>query len=142
MFSTDHLHPMLVHFPIALVAFGFLAEILSFIYKKEICLPKISFFLLIFGSISALVALTTGALFTADMSGAAGEVQETHEMFAWITLGLLCVTSFLRILLIKQKEENSKLKMISFIFYSLAAISVSITGFYGGTLVYNYMMPL
>jgi uncharacterized membrane protein len=142
MFSTDHLHPMLVHFPIALVAFGFLAEILSYLYKKEICLSKISFFLLIFGSLSALIALTTGALFTADMSGAAGEVQETHEMFAWITLGLLCVTSILRILLLKQKEENSKLKMFSFIFYTLSAISVSITGFYGGTLVYNYMMPL
>jgi uncharacterized membrane protein len=142
MFPTSHLHPMLVHFPIALVAVGFLAELTSVFIKKEICLTKVGFYLLIFGTLSALVAWLTGMFFTSDMSGSAGEIRETHELFAWITLGLLLVTSVLRIILQTRKTANNTLKWLSFALYALAAISVSVTGFFGGNLVYNYMMPL
>jgi hypothetical protein len=48
----------------------------------------------------------------------------------------------LRIILQVQQKENSNLKWLAFALYGLAAIFVSITGFFGGTLVYNYMMPL
>jgi uncharacterized membrane protein len=54
MFSTSHLHPMLVHFPIAIVAIGFLAECISLITKKEFCLQKISFYLLMTGTFFAI----------------------------------------------------------------------------------------
>lgn len=142
MFSTSHFHPMLVHFPIALVAFGFLADMASLYFKKEACLSKLGFYLLIVGTLSALFAWLTGILFTSDMEGAAGKIMETHELLAWITLGTLVVTSALRIILKIKDKENSSLKWLAFILYGLAAISVSITGFFGGTLVYNYMMPL
>jgi uncharacterized membrane protein len=56
MFPTSHFHPMLVHFPIALVAIGFIAELASVFIKKEICLTKVGFYLLIFGTLSALFA--------------------------------------------------------------------------------------
>lgn len=142
MISLNHLHPMLVHFPIALIVFGFIAEIASILYKKEVCLSNFGFYLLILGTLAAIVALFTGALFTSEMSGAAGAVKETHELFAWITLSTLIVLSAFRIFLKFRNQEASNLKWIAFILYGLAAISVSITGFYGGTLVYNYMMPL
>jgi uncharacterized membrane protein len=142
MFSTSHLHPMLVHFPIALVAFGFLAELAFLFYKKEVCLSRLGFYLLILGTLSAVAAWLTGNLFTAEMAGAAGDTKETHEMFAGITLGLLIAASVLRILLQTKKIENAGLKWIAFALYGLAAISVSITGFFGGTLVYDYMMSL
>lgn len=142
MFSTDHLHPMLVHFPIALVAIGFLAELASLYFKKETCLPKMSFFLLIAGTLSALVTVLSGILFTSDMSGAAQDVRETHELLAFVTLIFLMATSTLRLILFIQKKEYPKLKWLAFTLYLLAIISVSITGFFGGTLVYNYMMPL
>lgn len=142
MFTTSHLHPMLVHFPIALVAAGFVAELASLYIKKEVCLTKVSFYLLIAGTLSAFITWLSGLLFTSDMSGAAGEIRETHELFAWITLGLLLATSVLRIFLQFKKTENKKLNWLSFALYALATISVSITGYYGGTLVYNYMMPL
>ena len=99
MISTDHFHPMLVHFPIALVAFGFLADCASLFFKKEACLSKLGFYLLILGTLTAATALFSGVLFTSEMTGAAGGIKETHEMFAWITLGILLVTSALRIFL-------------------------------------------
>jgi uncharacterized membrane protein len=142
MISTSHFHPMLVHFPIALVAFGFLADLVWVFYKKEVCLSKLGFYLLIFGTLAAVAAWLTGTLFTAEMSGSAGEVKETHELFAWLTLGALIATSGLRIMLRVQNKEESNLKWLAFALYGLAAIFVSITGFYGGTLVYNYMMPI
>jgi len=141
MFETSHLHPMLVHFPIALVAIGFLADLVSLFVKKELCFSKMSFYLLITGTLSAIAAVFTGVLFTSDMAGEAGKVMETHELIAFITLALLIITSLFRILLLRKPESN-KFKWLSFVFYALATIAVSATGFFGGTLVYNYMMPL
>ena len=141
MIPTEHFHPMLVHFPIALVMIGFLADLASLIIKKELCFPKISFYLLIIGTLGALAAVTTGVFFTNEMSGAAGDVRETHELLAFATLLLLIITSVLRIILLR-KPDNKGLKWSAFILYAIAAVLVSITGAMGGTLVYNYMMPL
>ena len=142
MIPVSHLHPMLVHFPIALIVFGFIAEFAALIFKKDVSLSKLGFYLLIAGTLTAIIALFTGAFFTSEMTGAAGKIQETHAMFAGITLGLLIVVSILRIFLKIKNKENTDLKWVAFVLYGLAAISVSITGFYGGTLVYDYMMPL
>jgi uncharacterized membrane protein len=111
-------------------------------FKKEACLSKFGFYLLIVGTLSAIAAWLTGTFFTAEMSGSAGEIKETHELFAWITLIALIAASILRIILKTKNKEESGLKWLAFVIYGLAAVSVSITGFYGGTLVYNYMMPL
>jgi len=142
MISLSDIHPMLVHFPIALVIFGFVADIASLAFKKEACLSKAGFYLLIAGTFTAILALLAGVLFTSEMSGSAGEYKKTHELFAWLSLGLLMLTSLLRIFLRVKNREDSNLKWISLLLYGLATISVSITGFYGGNLVYSYMMPL
>jgi len=142
MFSTSHLHPMLVHFPIALVIFGFLAEVAFLFFKKEVTLNKMGYYLLIVGTLAAIVTWLSGNFFTSEMEGAAGKIREAHELFATTTLVLLIVTSIFRTLLIMLKNENPFLKTLSFLFYGLAVITVMITGNLGGTLVYNYMMGL
>ncbi|BEH00320.1 DUF2231 domain-containing protein [Bacteroides sedimenti] len=142
MFDTSHFHPMLVHFPIALVMFGFIIELASLFIKKELCLPKLSLYLLIAGTLATVVTWLSGELFTSEMSGTAGLIKESHELFAFITMCLLIITSVIRLMLALGKKENGTLKWISFVLYGIAAIAVSITGFFGGTLVYNYMMPL
>jgi uncharacterized membrane protein len=142
MFNTSHLHPMLVHFPIALVVFGFLADAVYLFYKKEVCLSKTGFYLLILGTLGAIATWLSGFIFTSEMSGVAGTVRETHEILASVTVGLLLITSVLRIILQVKKIEKSGLKWIAFVLYGMAAVFVTLTGFYGGTLVYNYMMPL
>lgn len=142
MISVDHIHPMLVHFPIALVIFGFIANVASLIFKEEAGLSKFGFYLLIAGTLSAILAWLSGTFFTSEMSGAAGEIKEAHELAALITVILLLATSVLSIILKLTNKGNSNLKWIAFVLYGLAAITVSITGYFGGTLVYNYMMPL
>jgi uncharacterized membrane protein len=142
MFNTSHLHPMLVHFPIALVIFGFLAEVASLLFKKEAWLSKTGFYLLVIGTLAAIVTWLSGFIFTSDMSGAAGTMRETHALFATVTTVLLLITSVFQIILQVRNVQTSGLKWIAFALYGLAAVCVTITGFYGGTLVYSYMMPL
>lgn len=142
MFSTSHIHPMLVHFPVALILIGFLAELAALVYKKEICLTKFGLYLLIAGTLAAIFTWFSGALFTAKMEGAAGHIRETHELIALTAVILAIITSIIRIYIIRQKEEKPGMKKIAFLFYVLTAIAIGLTGFFGGTLVYNYMMPL
>jgi len=40
MFEASHIHPMLVHFPIALIMAGFLFDVIFLVFKKEQCLSK------------------------------------------------------------------------------------------------------
>jgi uncharacterized membrane protein len=141
MIETSHLHPMLVHFPIALVVFGYMAELGSVFIKKELYLSKISFYLLLCGTLTAVIAYLSGQLFTSDMSGAAEVIREWHETMAGWSLGILILTAAIRSWYC-YKGDCYKFKWLTFAFYSLATVSVSITGYLGGTLVYSYMMPL
>ena len=142
MFDTNHLHPMLVHFPIALIVVGFIADISSLFYKKELCLSKAGFYLMILGTLGAIVAFLTGEFFTYDLSGEAGNMEETHELFALITIIFMLLASTYRIYLIVKKKDQTNLKWIAFSLYCAGAIAVSITGFFGGTLVYKFLIGI
>ncbi len=142
MFSLTHLHPMIVHFPIALVTIGFLAELASLFFKKEACLHKISLYLLVIGTLAAMAAVLAGVFFTEELSGEAGSIEKTHALLAFITTGLLTVTSLLRLIPLLKSKETKSTNQLAFVFYLLSMFAVSATGFFGGTLVYSYMMPL
>ncbi len=141
MFNTVHFHPMIVHFPVAIILVGFLAELAYLITKKE-SLSYASFWLLVTGALSALAAYLTGQFFTGEMSGTAGDVKEYHELFALITLITVMANAFFRTYLKISGKENLNLRWLTAGAYAVSAVAVSITGYYGGTLVYNYMMPL
>jgi uncharacterized membrane protein len=143
MFDTAHLHPMIVHFPVALITIGFLAEVVSLFFKSEKCLSKTGFYLLILGALSAIAAWSTGQLFTNEPTqGAIVEIFEKHETAALITMLLMIIGSAFRIYLVIKKKEETTLKWIAFGIYCLAFAAVTFTGFMGGTMVYNYMMSL
>jgi len=143
MFDASHFHPMIVHFPVALIVVGFFADVLSlFFNKKEPCLSKVGFYLMIFGTLGAIAGYLTGEFFTADLSGAAGELKERHELFAKITMFVMIAACLLRIYLVWKKKNNSKLKWLVFFLYFVATCSVGVTGLLGGNLVYNNMINL
>jgi uncharacterized membrane protein len=143
MFNTTHLHPMIVHFPVALITIGFLAEVTSLFFRSEKCLSKTGFYLMLLGAISAVVAWATGQLFTNEPTqGEIVKVFAKHETGALITMILMIIGSTFRIWLAVKKKEESRLKWISFGFYLLAFAAVTFTGFMGGTMVYNFMMSL
>jgi len=56
LFDTHHLHPMMTHFPIAIIAIGFLTDLASVFIKREKCLPKMGYYIEIAGMIAAIAA--------------------------------------------------------------------------------------
>ena len=143
MFNTAHLHPMIVHFPVALITVGFIAEVVSLFFKSEKCLSKTGFYLMVLGTLAAIAAWSTGQLFTNEPSqGEIVRVFEKHETGALITMILMIIGSAFRIWLVMQKKEETQLKWIAFGFYLLGFAAVTFTGFIGGTMVYNFMIGL
>ena len=143
MFSTSHLHPMIVHFPIALITIGFLADVMSLIFKEEKWLTRSALYLMVIGSLAAVAAWSTGQLFTTEPSqGAIVEIFEKHETAALITMIVMLIGSAFRVWLVVSNREESSLKWVAFGLYFIGFCAVTYTGFMGGTMVYNYMMAL
>lgn len=141
MFTTDYLHPIIVHFPIALIIVGFTAEVVSLFFTKEKCLSKTGFYLMILGSLAAIAAWSSGHLFTDEPTqGDILNVFVRHKTGALVTMILIVTGTIFRIWLIVKGKENTWMKWISFTFYLLAFIAVSFTGMMGGKMVYDFMI--
>lgn len=148
--SWDAVHPLIIHFPIALLLvaplFVFLGMILpkngrSFLYAALI--------LMAIGTLSACVAVSTGraAAELADRTPEIAKVLETHEELAELTRNLFSglTVLFAGILFVPallKKNPGFKLSfMITAAFlavYMLASLAVVWTGHEGGRLVHQY----
>jgi uncharacterized membrane protein len=143
MFNPAHFHPMLVHFPIALILAGILADIAFMVCKKEICFSKAGLYLMILGTIGALAAFLTGEFLTSHPEeGEIMSVFEKHETGAWVTLIVMVIGSALRIYLVSAKKEQSPFKWAVFALFIAGAAAVTYTGFFGGSMVYEFMVGL
>jgi uncharacterized membrane protein len=143
MFVTSHFHPMIVHFPVALIAVGFLFDLAYIFYKKEFCLSKAGFYLMILGTLGAIAAFATGHLFTDQPTqGEIVKVFLRHENAALITMIAMILASLVRTYLVISKKEESNLKWLSFCLYLIGFLAVGFTGFMGGTMVYNFMLGI
>jgi uncharacterized membrane protein len=133
---------MIVHFPVALIIVGFFAETVSLFFKSEKCLSRTGYYLLVIGTIAAMAAWFSGVVFTSRPYGnGVTEIFEKHTTGALITMILLITGSVFRIWLVRRGKEESPLKWVAFGLYLAGFISVSLTGLYGGIMVYNFMLP-
>ena len=138
MFDTSHFHPMIVHFPVALAVVGLFFEVIF--YRKGNQKPVCGEFILYLASLSAMVALLTGELFTSSMSGAALVMKEKHQLFAVLSTIFLFLTS--AVYLYRRFSKREKLNPLGMGLYFVSFVLISITGFLGGNLVYSYMIGL
>jgi uncharacterized membrane protein len=142
MISPSHFHPMVVHFPIALITVGFLSDLFTVFYKKEPCLSKMGYWLEVLGTAGAIVAYGTGYFLTSPMEGEAGLVRDRHQLFAGLSLAMIIIATIGRMVMLYQGTENTRMKFIPLGFYFLAFIFILITGYLGGSLVIDYMIGL
>ena len=143
MFDTSHIHPMVVHFPIALIMVGFLFDVIYLFFKKEQCLFKAGLYLMVLGTLGAGVALASGYLFTnPPTDGEVVNIYNSHRTGALVMTIIMFICSIVRIYMVTSKKEETSLKWVSFGLYLLGTISVSFTGFMGGTMVYKYFLGL
>jgi uncharacterized membrane protein len=142
MLNSTHFHPMLVHFPIAIITVGFLFDLFSMIIKKDPCLSKTGYWLQIIGMAGAIFAFGSGYFFTSPMEGEAGIMREKHQLYATMTLISIIISTVFRIAITYLQKETAGMRYLSLTLYFVAFVFVSITGYLGGTLVIEYMIGL
>ncbi len=137
--DLTHLHPMIVHFPIALLITGFLSDIAGLATKREF-FSQAGFLMLVLGALGLVAAYFTGeqAGDAIIETGALKQALEIHEDSATLTLWAVIVATAFRIFLVLFKKYAGALKMVSLTLVFLSVLALARTGYYGGELVYKH----
>ena len=134
----DHpLHPMIVHFPIALLLTSVLFDAASHIFKRE-SLRDGALWLLVLGLLGGIAASIAGSFAeeAAEKTGIAESLIETHESLAFVTLGIFGVLFLWRIFM--RNQLSGQLLAIYLLVATIGVGTLSATGYYGGDLVYEH----
>ena len=130
------LHPLLVHFPIALLIFGVIAQFIA-IWKKDF-FDKAAFYLFGSGVIMGIFSYATGDGAIADAKlkwgSATLAMVETHETFAAISLIIFGIIFILKVL--HAFKKIPRLLPLLLILGIAGTITLGLTGHYGGKMVY------
>jgi uncharacterized membrane protein len=131
------LHPLVVHFPIALFMLGSLLLVLSY-WKKDV-FRKATYSVLGFGFVSGIIAYLSGdggeeygRKYLSGVNHAAVDKHETVAMLSMVTYGALLAVFIVR------KFVPSKYWAVAEIALAAAGlVFIVLTGHYGGQMVYN-----
>lgn len=131
------LHPVIVHFPIALMFAAGALYLAGFLRKADILL-KAAFAMHIAGLVSGVVAILTGDYAESQLvqNAAIHALAELHESLAMISIwafALLAVWAYVR------HRSQVKVEKIAFIVLLVAVIGTTgYAGHIGGTMVYQH----
>jgi uncharacterized membrane protein len=139
MLDTTHIHPMIVHFPIALLIIGFLFDFVGEVFKKEF-FGKAAFYLLLLGTLGVVAAYISGNIAGGGITeaGSLKNAIEVHEEAALLTLWIMVITSIARVVLILSKKYSGMYKWLALFMFLIGVLSVARTGYYGGELVFKH----
>lgn len=131
-----HLHPVVVHFPIALLILGLAAETAAVGGWRREQLGEGAKWLLWLGTLGLLAALGSGFLAeeTAPHVPAAWEVLEEHETLAWCTVGVFAALSAWR------RFRGLQFRRTALAVWLAGAGLLIATGWHGGELVFRFGM--
>lgn len=158
-------HPIIVHFPIALLIVGVLCDFLA-LFLRRAHLVVVASWCLGFGSLGLLAAELSGQLIEDHVKRAlSGNLLELHKTFALITVIIFVFLFILRVLWfspyilsflssampaaerarkyiltrVPALERNSRLLIGTYLLFSIGGIVLlAITGYLGGSMVYDY----
>ena len=139
MFETSHLHPMIVHFPIALLIVGFLFDAISLFTKKEF-FTTAGLYLIILGTLGAAAAFFTGLNAGSGISetGSLKQALETHAGAAELALWIMAIAAVVRIILVIVKKYAGGFKYAALFLSLIGVLAIARTGYYGGELVFRH----
>lgn len=127
------LHPVTIHFPIALFLAAFAAEILFALTQGEMFRHALRFCLW-GGATSAAIAAPLGWMFAASGATEEGWILEAHRYSG--TAALILGLAVLWIAERAEREERSRLLLRASL--SIQALLIGSVGFLGGSLLYGF----
>ncbi len=139
MIDPVHLHPMIVHFPIALIIVGFVSEVTGVITKRHF-FTNMAMLLLTLGALGLVASYVTGNLAGdgVEEAGALKTALETHEDAATLTLWLVIGITLARLLVHFKGWFTGRLRWGMVLVVLLGVLSIARTGYYGGELVFRH----
>ena len=139
MFDLTHIHPMIVHFPIALLIVGFVSELTGIISKKKL-FTDTAFILLLTGGVGVVAAFFSGKYAGEGLieAGTLKQALETHEDAAELAVWLTATAVIFRIVLAVIKKYSGMLRWVAVLLFFAAVLAIARTGFYGGELVFKH----
>jgi len=129
-----NLHPVFVHFPIALFVSAFVFEIVSLATKKEV-FHKTALNIYVLGAFLSTLAVYTGHD-QMEHHGLHHPVMEDHEHFGFAVMWTSLLSLPLMVFIYQKYPQHSRKVFLVFAF--VMAVLVMTTGYYGGRLVYEY----
>lgn len=127
------LHPMLVHFPIALLFASAALDVPGYLLRRP-SLTRAGFFTLVLGTVGAGVAALTGP----DHVQGNATVQSllaSHQSFALITVALAVALMLVRFAAIRGLSGGPAFAYLGVT--ALLLVSLSLTGYFGGEMTYH-----
>lgn len=133
------IHPMIVHFPIALLTTFVLLEILWFIFRKD-WIKNSSVLTLFIGLISVIPTLLSGEASAEAIENMqqVAELVKSHETFAKLTGLTFLIVFIIKVVLMRTGKLNFKTNLIPFILSLVGIYFLIQTGLRGGELVYKH----
>jgi uncharacterized membrane protein len=140
--SNLQLHPMIVHFPLALTLTGFLCLLASRLLQKKALhasLAACGSWNLAIGGFMGLLTLGTGlsAAWDLRLHDGAQYSLSRHMIWAVCTSQLVLLLGLWRTLGVSTDETPSRLFLI---FAVIGCLGFIVTGYYGGENVYHYAL--
>ncbi len=139
MFDTVHLHPMIVHFPIALILVSFFTEVVSVFTKSEF-FSKAALYLLVLGALGAIASYITGSLAGDGVEeiGSLKTALEKHDDAATLALWVIIGAGLIRSFMAYRGWLKGRLRWVAVVVSLAAVITIARTGYYGGELVFKH----
>ncbi len=133
----QNIHPMVIHFPIALLGSAALFYVLAWVFASE-TFASAGFMILIFGTISAAAAVGTGLYAEGGVMvsfSVRDHLLHHHKYFMLTTLGIsiaLAIWAFIA----RPFPKRGRLSFVALFLVLLGIMSVGAD--YGGRMVYDY----
>ncbi|OKP98854.1 DUF2231 domain-containing protein [Paenibacillus sp. P46E] len=131
----NHIHPIVVHFPIALILIGFGYDLVTAL-KKRTLNPAGGLWMWLLAAVGAWIAIATGP---EDDARGVTSFFEPHETLATLTAWAVSLIVVWRLLMFwKGKRAFVKVPLVLYLVVSLVACGLVLgTGYYGGKMVYT-----
>ncbi len=139
-------HVMVVHFPIAFIAFAPLLDLACLVFRDRVWLDRAAAAMYLLGTLGAGAAYLLGekaAEAVQSMTPAAESVLADHEAQAVITLVVLAVATLIRLIVTWLGRDDRRIKVGIFRLLALPAVlaalaMLALTADLGGRLVYHH----
>ena len=132
-------HPQIIHTPIVLLIVGLLFEIVGHVTRQE-WWRKAAVVMLLLGTLGAGAAVLSGgpAGDAAERAGAPERAVDAHEAAAMLTLWLAIAALVVRTAATALHRGRALASGVALVLWLAAAVSVGVTGYRGGKLVYEH----